>query len=331
MITNHKFSSFSLHSNLIVSIFSQIFYPWTCLVTTSIDDLQVPNLESWHCKEWNLKLYIDWHFLVIVSFWWFNCWKLEFCVQNVLFVSCKLFDCPLKSIILGNINGASSWACKVWIFNILWNWHKDVNIIGNWSFFVIALNFNQESDFSTWRLLNNNVNTEQWFNSDIESVTHKFEFSIWRNESNKSFIFELSKSDTLMELDIVELNGFGFWSSSLSFIVSFIIETKFKIGHTWQLTVSVYNTNDLRLDDIIWRTDKHAKFLNDIEEEFVFTVFDSFRSPRYNVGNLCWNAAGRGWFFWGERIGQLVRLGFDESLEEFDFGSLGVTIIHHLI
>jgi hypothetical protein len=53
----------------------------------------------------------------------------------------KLFNCPFQSIILRYIDSATSWTREMWILNIFWNWNKNINIVCDTSFFVIAFNF----------------------------------------------------------------------------------------------------------------------------------------------------------------------------------------------
>ena len=138
---------YSLHSNLIVPVFCQVLYPWGGFISTPVDNLQVSDLEARNCKKGNLKFHVDRHFLVVVSFWRLYGGKFKFGIQNVLFVSGKLFDCPFQSIVLRYINGAACWACKVRVLDIFRNRNKYVHVVCNASLFIIAFDFNQESYF----------------------------------------------------------------------------------------------------------------------------------------------------------------------------------------
>ncbi len=225
-------------------------------------------------------------------------------------MSSKLFDSPFQGIILWYINSATCWTCEMWIFNIFWNGNEYVNIVGNTSFFIVTFNFNQKSDLSTWRLLNDYINRKQRLDSNVKSVTHKFKLPIWRNESYQSLILEFTQSDALMEFNIIKLNSLAFWCSSLSLIISLIIKTEFKIWHTWKLAVCVNNSNNLWLNNVIGWTNEHVELLNNIQEELVFTVFDSFRSPRNNICYLSGNTLRSWGLFRWKRIGQLIWLCF---------------------
>ena len=59
---------------------------------------------------------------------------------------------------LRDVGGMACWCMKVWTFDIFWYRDKNIDIISNASFFVIALDFNDESDLSVGWILNNNIN-----------------------------------------------------------------------------------------------------------------------------------------------------------------------------
>ena len=144
----------------------------------------------------------------------------------------KLFDSPLQSIVFRNVVSMTSRWVEWWTLYILRNRHEDVHIVGYASFLVVAFYFDNETNFSCWWSFNYHVNREQRLNSDIQSITHEFELSIRRDKSHQSFILETTESDTLMELDIIELNSFVFRCSSLSLVVSLVIESQLQIRHS---------------------------------------------------------------------------------------------------
>jgi hypothetical protein len=82
-----------------------------------------------------------------------------------------------------------------------------------------------------------------------------------------------------MELDVIEFDGLAFGGSALGFVVGFIVKSKFKIGHSRKLTVGIDNTDDFRLDDVVGWADEHVEFFDNIEEELIFAVLDSFGAP----------------------------------------------------
>lgn len=188
-----------------------------------------------------------------------------------------------------HVYGASSWAVKVWVLDILWDWHEDLHVVGDASFLIVAFDLDEESDFGGGWLLGDNIHREQWLNSDIKPVAHKFELSIWRDKSDKPFILKLTESDTLMKLNIIELNSLTLGSPTLSLIIGLIIESQFQIRHTGKLTISINNPDNLRLNNIIGGPNQHIKLFDHIQKELILIVFDTFRAPRDHTRYLCGN------------------------------------------
>jgi hypothetical protein len=142
-----------------------------------------------------------------------------------LLMTCELFNGPLQGIVLRNINCISSWSIETWALDILRYGDIDVNIIGNTFLFVVALDFDDESDLCVRWSFHDDINCEERLDSNIQTVTHQLEFTIRWDESYESFVLKTSKSDALMEFDIIELNCLIFGCSSLCFVVSFIVES----------------------------------------------------------------------------------------------------------
>ena len=84
----------------------------------------------------------------------------------------------------GDVTGTTCGSIELRTFNIFWDWDKDVNVISNTPFFVVTFDFNYKSDFGIWWILDDHINCEEWLYSDVQSITHKFEFSIRRDECN---------------------------------------------------------------------------------------------------------------------------------------------------
>lgn len=58
----------------------------------------------------------------------------------------KLLDRPLEGIILWDIYSVTSWGVKGRAFHIFWDGYKDIDVVGDASFFIIAFDFHDESD-----------------------------------------------------------------------------------------------------------------------------------------------------------------------------------------
>lgn len=88
-------------------------------------------------------------------------------------------------------------------------------------------------------LLNYGRNLERKINVGGDSVSHDFELTVWRNESNGSVSIKSAESHTLMELDIVNLDTLSLFGSRDSAVTSvvfvlkqLIIYTKFAFRHS---------------------------------------------------------------------------------------------------
>ena len=116
-------------------------------------------------------------------------------------------------------------------------------------------------------------------------IGYEFKISIRRNEWDDPFIFKFWESDTLVKLDIVKFNWPGLGRSSLGFEERFVIETEFEFRHSGEHTFNFDISNNFAFDYVPLPSDEHVEFLDNIKEDFVFFVFNSFRSPGDNIGD----------------------------------------------
>ena len=56
----------------------------------------------------------------------------------------ELLDCPFQSIVLWNVMGVTCRGVEVGAFDVFRNGHKDVNVVGDRSFLVVALDLHDE-------------------------------------------------------------------------------------------------------------------------------------------------------------------------------------------
>ena len=143
----------------------------------------------------------------------------------MLSMTWELLQWPFERWLFRNVTNWAYWSLKVRSFNILRHRNKYLNVISNALLFVVGFSFDKEFDSGRWRELNDCVNWEQGFDSHFQPVTHKFKLSIWWHKCDHSITLELAQSDTLMELNIIELNSFGFGCPSLGLIICFVIQT----------------------------------------------------------------------------------------------------------
>ena len=139
-------------------------------------------------------------------------------------MSSKLFDRPFQRVIFRHVYSASCRAGEMRVFDVFRDWHKYVDVVGDASFFVVALDFDKETDFGAGRLFNDNIDGKEGFDSDIESVAHEFELTIRGDESYKPLIFKLSEPDALMEFNVVELDSLASGGAALGFVIGLVIQ-----------------------------------------------------------------------------------------------------------
>ena len=61
-------------------------------------------------------------------------------------MACELFDCPLESVVFGDVDCAAGGSVEGWTFHVLWHWHEDVDVVGDALLLVVALHLYDESD-----------------------------------------------------------------------------------------------------------------------------------------------------------------------------------------
>lgn len=142
---------------------------------------------------------------------------------NVL-VACELLDGPFEGIVLGNINCISCWSIETWTLDIFRHWHVDVHVVSNTLLLVVALHLYDESDLRIGWILHDDIHSEERLHSDIQTITHQFEFAIRRNECYQSFILESTQPHTLMELYIIEFNCLVLRCPSLCLVICLIVQ-----------------------------------------------------------------------------------------------------------
>lgn len=247
-------------------------------------------------------------------------------------MACELLDRPLQGVVLGDVDRVAGGGVEAGALDVFGDGHVDVDVVGDAPLLVVALHLDDEPDLRVGGGFDDHVHREQWLHPDVQPVAHQFEFAIGRDEGHQSFVLEAAQTDALVELDVVELHGLVLGGSALGLVVGLVVEAQLEIGHAGQLAVRVDHSDDFGLDDVVGGTDEHGEFLHDVEEELVLGVLDALLAPGDHVGDLsgCVDGIGELCLF-GEWIGQLVGLGFDESFEELDFGGLRVAVVHHFV
>ena len=182
----------------------------------------------------------------------------------------ELLDGPFEGVMLRDVDRTAGGSVEAGTLHILWNWHKDIDVVGDALFLIVAFHLDHEADAGVGGGFHNHINREQRLDSNVETVAHQFELSIGGNESDQTLVLEPAQSDTLMEFYIVELNCLVLGGAALRLVVSLIVEAQFQVRHARELAIGIDHSDDLALDDVVGGTDQHRQFLYHIQEELIF-------------------------------------------------------------
>ena len=91
------------HSQLVISIGSNISNPRQRLVATLFNNLEITYLNATNGKVWNLKLELNWDILVFLSLLVLNRWEAERSPHHVLLPAWELLDAPNHAALVGHV------------------------------------------------------------------------------------------------------------------------------------------------------------------------------------------------------------------------------------
>jgi len=108
--------------------------------------------------------------------------------------------------------------------HIWWYGDHDLNSIGDRLRLELGFGFDQVFDLGASKVLNNTVSPNEGLYMRVNSVRHQIKFTVWRNERDASFAFELIQADALMELNVLHFNQFTARRAALLFKEILIVE-----------------------------------------------------------------------------------------------------------
>ena len=129
------------------------------------------------------------------------------------------------------------------------------------------------------------LNPNQRLHLCVQSVAHKLEFTIWGDEADCAVILKSRKTNALVELDILHFHGLSSRRATRSLKHNFIVQPQAKLRHSTQVALHLNGAQDLRSQNVPGGGYKEIEGFDDIEEDFVLAVADSFASPRHGIGN----------------------------------------------
>jgi len=104
----------SCHPDLIVSILSNVSYPWKGLISALLNDFKIPYLDTTHCEIGDFELNLNRNSRVFLSFFSFNTRETELCSHKILFPSLELFYAPYHAVLIGNVFHGSNIRFEHW-------------------------------------------------------------------------------------------------------------------------------------------------------------------------------------------------------------------------
>lgn len=113
----------------------------------------------------------------------------------------------------------------------------------------------------------------------VQPVAHQLEFAIRGNEADGAVILEPRKTDTLVELDVLHLDGLSSRCATCGLEHDLVVQTQTKFRHTTQITLHLDSTENLRSQHVTRRGHEEVKGLHNIKEDFVLAVPDTLTSP----------------------------------------------------
>ena len=154
-----------------------------------------------------------------------------------------------------------------------------------------------------------------------DPVVHQVELAVGRDERDGPVALEPRQPHALVKLDILELHALTPRALVLRLEHNLIVQPELALGHPAQLRAHPQRSVHLGVHHRPVRVDHTDAALDHIQENLVFLVPESLRSPRHRVGD-------RHRSLW--RV-QLVRADGDELAQDLSLGELRVPVVHDLV
>lgn len=123
------------------------------------------------------------------------------------------------------------------------------------------------------------LDPDQRLDLRVQPVAHKLEFSIRGDKADCTIVFETRQTDALVELDIFHLHGFSSRCATRGLEHDLVVQPQTELRHSTQIALHLHGAQDLRSQDVSGGGYKEVQGFDDIEEDFVLAVADSFASP----------------------------------------------------
>ena len=208
--------------------------------------------------------------------------------QDVLLITLEFLNSPHNSWLIRFIlTFSSSSRENLDLGRVVWNRNLHNHIVPDVGIFINGSDFDRIFDSLFFKEF---LNDRCYFEWQIDiwwySVRHNFKKSIRWDESNGSVSIKSLKTDALMEFDVINLNAFLllFLTISSCWIIrfsyqQFIINSEFALWHTWKLGFDNNLSNNIRFQNCASIWNQNINVFNNVNEQLIVSVLDSFGSP----------------------------------------------------
>lgn len=126
---------------------------------------------------------------------------------------------------------------------------------------------------------------DQWLHLRIQPVAHKLKLAVRRDEADGAIILESAQPDTLVEFHVLHLHRFPPRCPPRRLEHDLVVQSQSQLGHAAEVAFQLHGAEDLGAENVACGGDEEVEGLDDVEEDFVFAVADSFRAPGDGVGH----------------------------------------------
>ena len=121
-------------------------------------------------------------------------------------------------------------------------------------------------------------------------VGHQLELPVRRDEGDGSVVLEPGESDTLVELDILQLHALTL-PPPCGLEENLVIQSEPQLRHPGEVDPHLHDPHDLGPQHVPLSPGQEVDALDNVEEDFIFTVLDVLRPPGHRIGD-CWGRFG---------------------------------------
>ena len=242
----------------------------------------------------------------------------------------KLLNRPDNGILIGQVGDVADGALEGGTVDIGGHGNDDLDIVGDTPGLELGPGLDHILDPRALVGLNHRLDPDERLDVGVETVGHEVELSVGRDEADGAVVLEAGQPHTLMELDVLHLDGLvataapGLVGPARGLENEFVVEPELELGHAGEKGPHLDGAVDLAVQHGAIGRHEEVELLDDIEEDFVLLVLDALRPPADGVGE------GHGGFGL-EVLRHAIALLRDEGAEDGGVERLGHAVVHRLV